>query len=64
MIEVRLTSEQWMIALAAAEGMHSQLSALVGPYADGGSPRSMAAVKVIGQLQWIQRTFRAAVQAV
>jgi hypothetical protein len=60
MPEVTLSEDQWRIALAAVQGMQSQLHALVGPMADGGRPNSMAAVRVLGQLRWIEVEFRRA----
>ena len=58
--EAKLTREQWQIALAAVEGFHAQLLALVGPFADVTSPRAMSAVRVLGQLRWIEAEFKRA----
>lgn len=60
MVAVQLTEAQWRVALVAVEGFQAQLYALVGPMADAGRPRSMQAVRVLGELRWIHAEFRRA----
>lgn len=62
MIAVRLSRDQWLVALAAAEGLHAQLRELVGPFADGASSRQVSAVRIMGDLQSIERAIRRAME--
>lgn len=58
MIPVVLKAEDWLVVLAAVQGLHAQLLTVTGPLADAASPRAMSAVRVIGQVRWIEGALR------
>lgn len=58
MIAVALSREQWSLVLAALAGLEVQLRQVAGPAADGSVPRTMSAVRLLGDLSWVTRAVR------
>jgi len=59
-VAVTMAPAAWDLVLVAMDGLHAQLLAMAGPMAEFDRPRSMAAVRAIGDVRWVQYDLRKA----